>query len=86
MACETISQAHHLTHAQPKARGMKAGDQFTVPLCVAHHDPNSGMSVHAAGNEARWWAALSLEPVHWSNFLWRRSISVGRVTARVLAA
>jgi len=30
-------EAQHLTIAQPKARGLKAGDQYTMPLCPRHH-------------------------------------------------
>ena len=31
------SQAHHLTHMQPKAMGRKSSDEWTVPLCATHH-------------------------------------------------
>ena len=41
--------AHHLTTAQPKAMGLKSGDQWTVPLCELHHLGENG--VHPFGNE-----------------------------------
>jgi hypothetical protein len=31
------SDAHHLRFAQPRALGLKVSDEFTVPLCRAHH-------------------------------------------------
>ena len=54
---EVVAQAHHLTIAQPKARGMRAGDQWVLPLCQRHHDPNTPGSLHHAGNERAWWQA-----------------------------
>ena len=48
-------QAHHLTIAEPKGRGLRASDKNAVPLCRRHHDPNSGDSVHFAGDERKWW-------------------------------
>lgn len=50
-------QVHHLTCGpEPKARGLKAGDEWTVSLCVGHHT-----ALHAMGNERRWWALLGLD-------------------------
>lgn len=75
----TVSQAHHLTHAQPKARGLKAGDQWVVPLCVAHHDPNHSGSVHANGAERAWWAMKGVDPLPIAEALWAASVAAGRV-------
>lgn len=56
--------AHHLTCSpHPKARGLKAGDQWTVPLCFLHHRPTSRASVHHQGDERAWWASHGLDPL-----------------------
>ena len=44
------SDAHHLRFAQASALGHKVSDEFTVPLCRAHHH-----EVHNWGDEAAWW-------------------------------
>jgi hypothetical protein len=59
-------QAHHLTHVQPKARGLKAGDQWCVPLCFTHHD-----ELHRHGDEGRWWALQGIDPVEWAEREWK---------------
>lgn len=64
-------QVHHLTHVQPKARGLKAGDQWTVNLCLGHHLGPRG--VHAAGNEARWWREIGVDGVAVAVRLWSES-------------
>ena len=46
--------AHHLTTAQPKAMGLKSGDQWTVPLCNLHHLGENG--VHPYGDEREFFA------------------------------
>ncbi len=41
------AQVHHLIAGpEPKARGLKAGDNWTIPLCVIHHT-----ELHANGDE-----------------------------------
>lgn len=67
MAClvcgRSPSQAHHLTFAQPKAMGRKAGDQYTVPLCAVHH-----RDLHHFGDERKWWSEKSgIDPMDWIN-------------------
>ena len=42
---------HHLRFAQPRGLGQKVSDEFTVPLCRAHH-----RELHRAGKESDWWA------------------------------
>ena len=41
------SDAHHLRFAQSRALGRKVSDEFTVPLCRAHH-----REVHRCGTRA----------------------------------
>jgi hypothetical protein len=45
------SDPHHLRFAQPQALGRKVSDEYTVPLCRAHH-----RQLHRTGNEMNWWA------------------------------
>lgn len=62
---------HHLTFAQPKGRGLRSGDQFTVPLCRwFHHSATSQHGVHFVGDEAAWWRAHGIDPLAVANDLW----------------
>ena len=55
-------QVHHLTcGSDPKARGVKASDLETLPICWAHHLGPCG--IHAAGNERRWWHSFGVDPI-----------------------
>lgn len=66
--------AHHLTHVQPKARGLRSGDQYTTPLCRwTHHTAGSPAGVHATGNEAEWWRKKNIDPVALAAKLWAES-------------
>ena len=38
--------------------GRKVGDEFTVPLCRAHH-----RELHHSGNEAAWWHEMGINPL-----------------------
>jgi DNA recombination protein Rad52 len=60
--------AHHVRFAQPRAMGMKVGDEWAVPLCFTHH-----RLLHEAGNEADWWAKHRLYPLKSAERLWRDS-------------
>lgn len=68
----TDIEVHHLTCGpQAKAKGLKAGDDFCVPLCRVHHNPNSRDSLHFLGDERKFWARYSIDPValaqaHWA--------------------
>jgi hypothetical protein len=62
------SEAHHLRFAQPRALGQKVSDEFTVPVCRLHH-----RELHRYGDEASWWAGVSVDPVPIALELWRRS-------------
>lgn len=59
------AQAHHIRFAQPRAMAMKVSDEFTVPLCVGHHD-----AVHRVGDERAWWAARRIDPLAVALRLW----------------
>ena len=64
----TPSEAHHIRFAQPRALGRKVSDEYTVPVCRLHH-----RELHAYGDEASWWAAVSIDPLPIALELWRRS-------------
>jgi hypothetical protein len=64
------AHAHHLTFAQPNALGRKVSDEFTVPLCPAHHQ-----ELHHAGNEKDWWQKKGVDPVATASDLWFSSRS-----------
>jgi Protein of unknown function (DUF968) len=67
------AQAHHLRFAQGRAMGLKVSDEFTVPLCNAHHD-----SVHRTGEEQAWWARHGiLDPLKFAARLWAASRQAG---------
>ncbi len=59
------SDAHHLRFAQPRAMGRKVGDEFTVPLCRAHH-----RELHNSGNEVAWWHDMGIDPLPVAEDLW----------------
>jgi hypothetical protein len=66
----TPSEAHHIRFAQPRALGRKVSDEYTVPVCRLHH-----RELHGYGDEASWWAAVSIDPLPIALELWRRSRS-----------
>ena len=68
------AQAHHLTHAQPRAMQRKTSDEFTVPLCAIHHD-----SLHRRGSEREWWYERELDPIRVANDLW--AVTLGQKSA-----
>ena len=57
--------AHHLRFAQSRGLSLKVSDEFTVPLCRAHH-----RELHRAGRESDWWAKAGLEPISLARKLW----------------
>lgn len=59
------ADAHHLRFAQPRAMGLKVSDEFTVPLCRAHHQDN-----HRFGDEQAWWVKQAIDPLSTSRQLW----------------
>ena len=69
LICErTPTDAHHLRFAQTRAMGSKTSDEFTVPLCRAHHREN-----HQVGREELWWKAQKIDPLETAALLWRTS-------------
>ncbi len=74
LACgRSPSDAHHLKFAQQRALGRKVSDEFTVPLCRAHH-----RELHQRGDERTWWQQLNLDPMPMAQRLWQHTRSNGR--------
>ena len=59
------SDPHHLRFAQARGLGQKVSDEFTVPLCRAHH-----RELHRAGKEVEWWSRIGIEPLQPARILW----------------
>jgi hypothetical protein len=62
------SDAHHLRFAQPRALGRKVSDEFTVPLCRAHH-----RELHRHGDELKWWDNIKIDAMAAAGRLWRQT-------------
>ena len=67
----TPSEAHHIRFAQPRALGRKVSDEYTVPVCRLHH-----RDLHSYGDEASWWAGVSIDPLPIALELWSRSRTI----------
>jgi hypothetical protein len=66
--------AHHLTHIQPRGKGLKASDSLTVPLCRwSHHSATSQAGVHHVGSESAWWRLWAIDPETIAARLWAES-------------
>jgi hypothetical protein len=59
------ADAHHLRFTQPRAMGRKVSDEFTVPLCRAHH-----RDLHSVGDEIAWWERRAIDPTATARVLW----------------
>ena len=59
------SDPHHLRFAQSRALGRKVSDEFTVPLCRAHH-----REIHLCGDEESWWRNTRIDPLSAARTLW----------------
>lgn len=85
--CEELPcHAHHLTFAQPRGLAQKVSDEFTVPLCVRHHN-----ALHRSGSEMAWWRGQGIDPLAIARALWEESREMasaadGNATARERAA
>ncbi|MET4279819.1 MULTISPECIES: ERF family protein [unclassified Bradyrhizobium] len=77
---QTPCDAHHLKFAQPSSLGRKVSDEFTVPLCRAHHQ-----ELHRYGNERAWWTNLQITPLQVALDLWAAGPIHGPATAAVLS-
>jgi hypothetical protein len=64
----TPSEAHHIRFAQPRALGRKVSDEYTVPVCRLHH-----RELHRYGDEASWWAGVTIDPLPIALDLWHLS-------------
>jgi hypothetical protein len=62
------SDAHHLRFAQARALGRKVSDEFTVPLCRAHH-----REIHRQGNELKWWENIKIDPLAAAERFWTQT-------------
>ena len=72
MICDrSPADAHHVRFAQPRSMARKVSDEFTVPLCRAHHRDN-----HRFGDERAWWSKISIDPIEVSQTLWAISRQV----------
>jgi hypothetical protein len=56
---------HHLRFIQQRGISHKVSDEFTVPLCRAHH-----RELHRMSKEAVWWSKLGIEPLGLARKLW----------------
>ncbi len=63
---------HHLRFAQPRGLAQKVSDEFTVPLCRAHH-----RELHRAAKERDWWSRNGLEPLQSARSLWTMTHPTG---------
>jgi hypothetical protein len=64
------AETHHIRFAQPRALNRKVSDEYTVPVCRLHH-----RELHRYGDEASWWAGVSIDPLPIALELWRNSRS-----------
>ena len=63
--------SHHLRFIQPSALGHRVSDEFTVPLCRAHH-----RELHRRADERGWWRRYGIEPIRVASALWKRTHTV----------
>ena len=59
------SDPHHLRFAQSSAFGRKVSDEFTVPVCRAHH-----REIHRCGDEESWWRNTRIDALAAARALW----------------
>lgn len=71
------SDPHHLRFAQVRGLGLKVSDEFTVPLCRAHH-----REVHRTSNEVSWWKKYGLDPLAVASALWAQTRPTARIRNR----
>jgi hypothetical protein len=65
------SDPHHLRFAQPQALGRKVSDEFTVPVCRAHH-----RELHRTRKEVGWWTQHGIDPLDVAYKLWNKTHSI----------
>jgi hypothetical protein len=69
--------AHHLRFAQSRGLSLKVSDEFTVPLCRAHH-----REVHRASLEIEWWQRLGIDATGIARTLWNETHPLRDTIAR----
>jgi hypothetical protein len=69
--------AHHLRFAQSRGLGQKVSDEFTVPLCRAHH-----RELHRVGKELDWWRRSGIEPASVARKLWLETHAIGTTDSK----
>ena len=70
LICEEIPcHAHHLTFAQPRGLSIKVSDEFTVPLCIKHHN-----EVHQIRPERAWWNGHGIDALEIAQTLWEETL------------
>jgi hypothetical protein len=72
------SDPRHLRFAQARGLAQKVSDEFTVPLCRAHH-----RELHRAGKEIDWWSRTGIEPLQSARSLWSLTHPCGAPLARM---
>ena len=67
LLCGFLSEAHHITFAEPNAMGMKVGDNWCVPMCHKHH-----MELHAFGDERLYWDLQGIDAISIAELLFKK--------------
>jgi hypothetical protein len=70
------SDPHHLRFAQSSALGRKVSDDFTVPVCRAHH-----REIHRCGDEESWWRNTRIDALAAARALWLETHPLPRAEA-----
>jgi hypothetical protein len=70
------SDPHHLGFAQSRALGRKVSDEFTVPVCRAHH-----REIHRCGDEELWWRNTRIDALAAARALWLETHPLPRADA-----
>lgn len=55
------NHAHHLLTGVTRGMGMKAADEFTIPLCMNCHS-----QLHLRGNERAFFGDVGVDPLEWA--------------------
>lgn len=71
LVCGGKADAHHLTFSQERAKGIKNGDQWAVPVCRRHHHELHNF----AGGERTWWSTKGLDPIAWAEAQYKKWLS-----------
>lgn len=67
-------EVHHLLRGVVRGMSLRAGDNWTVPLCDKHHKHLHYVSKLHGGNEGRWFASVGiLNPLEWASYFWEHT-------------